>query len=98
MQQKNDSGSNTLLVAILAGLSGMIVGMLIAPREGKETRRRLQEAMMKAEDQAAKGMEKAGVSLKKGYRHTQDFKDRLHNAWQEGAASAGEDKLLPPGE
>ncbi len=96
MQQTSNASNHTFLAVMLAGLAGVVIGMLFAPREGKETRRRLRTAVTEAEDQATKGLEKAQLSLKKGLRHTQDFKDRLQNAWHEGTATAQEDEFLPP--
>lgn len=54
---------NTLLVTLLAGVAGAGIGMLFAPRSGKESRQRMREAAVEAKHDVAEGLESAKEQL-----------------------------------
>jgi gas vesicle protein len=71
MAEENRGGDNTLTVFLLGGLLGAIAGLLLAPRTGKDTRRRLAGWLEDLE-------EKSGDLLDEGRDLLQEGKEALH--------------------
>lgn len=76
-QNESSSGNSTLLAFMLGSAVGVIAGLLLAPRSGKETRQRLQEWM---EDLEGKGEE----LLEEGRDLWEQGKETLQDKWQQG--------------
>lgn len=54
---------NTLALTLLAGVAGLGMGLLFAPRSGKETRQRLRETATEVKANAGDGLESAKERL-----------------------------------
>lgn len=53
------STSNIFAVSLLAGMSGMLLALLVAPRSGRETRRKLELAAGDLRDKTSEGLDHA---------------------------------------
>lgn len=72
--------SNTLLLPLVAGLSGAFLALLLAPRSGRETRRQLQLAAGDMKEKAAEGLDTARASVEESLARAKEVKDRLSSA------------------
>jgi gas vesicle protein len=67
----DNRGSNFLdsLFAFLAGATtGFILGILVAPASGKETRKKIQDQAKKSQEQAAESYKKIAKEAEKGVK------------------------------
>lgn len=74
------SSSNILGVTLLAGLAGMFLALLVAPRSGRETRRRISMTAGDMKDQAGEGMDALRANAEDGLQRAKEIKGRLSEA------------------
>jgi hypothetical protein len=75
MSEKDDFAKGIITGALIGGLAGVVVGILIAPKSGSETR---QEIAEKAKDFADKVQDEYDVLYDKARRSTDTLIHRLH--------------------
>lgn len=78
MTERNSS--NTFAITMLAGMTGMFLALLLAPRSGRETRRKLEMAAGDLKDQTAEGMDSARANAEEGLERARAIKSRLSEA------------------
>jgi gas vesicle protein len=88
MSEKDDFAKGIITGALIGGLAGVVVGILIAPKSGSETR---QEIAEKAKDFADKVQDEYDVLYDKARRSTDTLIHRLHE--MEEAARRKADEL-----
>ena len=79
----NNSGEG-ILAFILGGVIGAVVGLLLAPCSGEETRKRISEWLEENREKTRKFLDEERSSLK-------DKKDKLSAAWEAGKKAFTED-------
>lgn len=86
MPENNDK--STLLAFMLGGIIGGALGVLFAPHSGKETRRRVANAMGELEEKGMDILEKAKDKIEKVYEEGKekilDEKERIGKAIDAG--------------
>ena len=70
---------NTLLITLLAGAAGAGIGLLFAPRSGKETRQQMREAALEAKRSAGEGLDVARERLDDQLDKVRSAKNKLSN-------------------
>jgi gas vesicle protein len=71
MADHSTNHNNNLFAAtLIAGVAGAALGILFAPKSGKETRTNIKTAAMKAQEKTAHGVES-------GMEHAKDTRDKL---------------------
>ncbi len=78
MTERNSS--NTFAITMLAGITGMFLALLLAPRSGQETRRKINMAAGDLKDRTAEGMDTARANAEDGLRQAKAIKSRLSEA------------------
>lgn len=68
---------NTLLITLLAGAAGAGIGLLFAPRSGKETRQQMREAALEAKRSAGEGLDSAREHLDEQLDKVRGAKNKL---------------------
>lgn len=71
------STQNVMFVSLLAGVTGAALGLLFAPRSGKETRQRLAETATDAKQRAKTGVDKAKERVDDKLHKVREAKSRL---------------------
>ncbi|MDB5185847.1 MAG: YtxH-like protein [Candidatus Saccharibacteria bacterium] len=69
--------NNIVLVSLIAGMAGAAIGMLFAPRSGRETRERLKSTAEDMRSQARQGYRSARGTLEQGVDQARKAKDEL---------------------
>ena len=76
---KESSGGNTLLAFIIGGAIGAAVGVLFAPKAGKETREALQEWFEDLEGKGEELMEEGKQLWEQGKTTAQDKAEQIRD-------------------
>ncbi len=71
------SAQNVMFVSLLAGVTGAALGVLFAPRSGKETRQRMAETATDAKERVKDGAAKAKLTVNDKLHKVRETKDRL---------------------
>jgi len=66
------SSPNTAMYALVAGLAGLGLGLLFAPRSGRETRNRVKERAHEMKDSATDSIHDVREKVSSGIEHTRD--------------------------
>jgi len=95
---KSDIGSN--IVFLLAGVAiGAVGALLLTPRTGQETRRRIRELAGEGRDvvreRARQARDQAGGWADKGREYLNSQKDQIRSAYEAGRQDYHESSELP---
>lgn len=85
---------NVLFVTLLAGAAGAGIGLLFAPRSGKETRLRLRETAIEAQHSASEGLESAREQLDDKMDKVRGAKDKLVGKIRKNRRDMADDETL----
>jgi gas vesicle protein len=79
---------NSMLTAVLAGLTGAALALLIAPRSGRETRDKLKSEATELKNRANEGLHKTKGQIDNKLSQVKDVKTRLGEALSNTADTA----------
>lgn len=79
---------SALKTATIAGLAGAGIGLLFAPRSGRETRDKLRMTGSRMKHQAGEKLESARHKVEESAREAKEMKDRAGQAMMAGKESA----------
>lgn len=88
MSRKNNSG--LLVGAILGTAAGLVAGILLAPDEGKETRKKIKRKANDFKDKATDGYHKASDAVKENYHHLADKAKSYYENYKNKAQNIAE--------
>jgi gas vesicle protein len=83
MAEQNQSG-NAVMAFLLGGAVGIIAGLLLAPKSGQETRRRLQDWIDDLGDKSQDILEEGKEILEQGKEVLQEKIDKVKRAADAG--------------
>lgn len=73
-------GQSVMAAALMAGILGAGIGLLMAPRSGKETRMRIRDAVVDAKQRAKEGWDDTKDQLDDKLKKASGAKDKLAGA------------------
>lgn len=76
----NKTGSDTVMMSLMAGLAGAVVALLFAPRSGEETRNQLKKQANAVKEDTRKQLQSAKAVAKNKKEELRGLKDRLAKA------------------
>lgn len=80
MAERTASNNNVVVASLIAGLAGAAIGMLLAPRSGRETREQLHDTASDLKSKAGDGLTSAKDSLDQGLNKAKQASDHFTSA------------------
>jgi gas vesicle protein len=75
----NQKSNNSVMVPIAAAIAGAAIGVLLAPRSGRETRSNIKQAVSKYKRKAGEGVEQVKQATSKAIGKAQDMTEEASN-------------------